>query len=426
MKKSKKATILSCIFMGSGQIYNKQYIKGALLACLELIVLIFGIPYFIRSIFGLLSLGVVPLHYEDDQAVGDNSTFLMIDGVIALTVLVIFILVYIANVLDARKQAVIIEKTGYTKRTFRNVADHSFAGIMLSPVFAIIIFVTLVPIICSFLIAFTDYSSPNHLPPRVLLDWVGFKNFINLVKLSVWKSTFVGVLIWTFLWATISTITAYLIGLIFALFLSSKKIVFQKFWRTVLILPMVIPGFITILTMKVMFNKVGPVNQLLLSIFGFSVDWFTNANMSRAILIGVNLWLSVGADMLLMSGIISNLPTDIYEAADLDGASVFQKFKSITLPLVIYSTGPLMVMTFSSNLNNYGIITMLTNGGPVDANYRYAGDSDILSSWIYTLTMKQGQYSMGMVISIIMFAIIALISVYIIKHSKSFKEEDDI
>jgi arabinogalactan oligomer / maltooligosaccharide transport system permease protein len=427
MEKQKKATILSCIFMGIGQIYNKQYLKGALLAIEELIVLIFGIGsgYFYRSIKGVFTLGIIPLHYENDQAAGDNSTFMMIDGIIAIVAFILVVLSYVANIMDARKQAAIVEKPMYKKRLFRDSFDRSFPAIMLSPVFTVIIFITLVPVISSFLIAFTDYSSPNHVPPRALLNWVGLKNFINLIKLSVWKQTFIGVFIWTFVWAILSTLFAYFFGLLFAALMNSKHIKFQKFWRTIFILPMVIPGFISILTMKIMFNKVGPVNQLLQTLFGVSVDWLSNPGLARGILIFVNTWLALGGNMLLMSGILSNLPTDIYEAADLDGASAFQKFKSITLPLILYSAVPLMVMTFSSSINNYGLISMLTGGGPVNANYSYAGDTDILSSWIYSLTMRQGQYNMGMVISIILFALIALLSIYTIKHSNSFKKEDE-
>lgn len=425
MENHRKATILSAIFMGLGQIYNRQFIKGVILCCEEIIVLIFGIPYFINSIWGLITLGIEPLHYVNDIAVGDNSTFMLIDGIISVVILTLVILSYVANIFDAGKVAKGIENYGYKKKSPAWVIDNRFPVFMLAPVFAVIIFVTLVPVIGSFLIAFTDYSSPNHLTPQVLLNWVGFKNFINLIKLSVWKNTFFGVLIWTFIFAALSTFLAYFMGLIFAIFLDSKKIRFMKIFRTILIFPMVIPGFISILTMRVMFNKVGPINQLLQTIGGVSVDWFANSFIARAILIGVNLWLSVGADMLIMSGVMSNLPMDIYEAADLDGASPFRKFRSITLPLVLYSTAPLIIMTFATTLNNYGIVFMLTGGDPVNSNYRYAGDTDILSSWIYSLTLKQGQYNMGMVISIVMFIIVALISVYIIKHSKSFKEEDN-
>lgn len=428
MGRQKKATVLSCIFMGGGQFYNKQFLKGALLAAEELIVLILGVAsgYFYRGIKGVLTLGIIPYHMENNHVVADNSNFLLIDGVISIIVLILFLLSYAANIADARKQAAAVEKPAYRKRSLRESLDRCFPAFMLAPVFAVILFITLSPVISSFLIAFTDYSSPNHIPPRVLLNWVGIRNFINLINYSIWKRTLLGVMIWTFVWAILSTFFAYFFGLLFALFLNTQNIRFKKFWRTILIIPMVIPGFISILTMNIMFNQVGPINQLLQTLFGMRINWFSNSNIARGLLLFVNTWLALGANMLLMSGILSNLPTDIYEAAELDGATVFRKFKSITLPLVLYSTVPLMLMTFASNINNYGLISMLTGGGPVNPNYSFAGDTDIMSSWIYSLTMKQGQYSMGMVISIILFIFLAFVSFIVIKRSNIFKEGDEI
>ncbi len=426
MKRSKRAALLSILFMGLGQLYNREIAKGILFAIVNIIVLI-NIPYFRYAYWGLITLGEQPLHYVNGIAEGDHSIFLLIQGIIAVLVTLLIILIYVLNIIDAFKTGEAIEQgekpMGIVKFV-RYVSHKYFPYLSLSPAFVLILFFTLLPILFTIFIAFTNYSAPNHLPPRNLVDWVGVTNFKNLLNLKIWKNTFIGVGIWTIIWALLASLTSYFGGLLLALLVNSGDVQLKKFWRTIYILPYAIPGFISILTMRLMFTGLGPVNNFLVKLGFERMPWLTNPTMAKVVLILVNIWLGAPYFMALMSGTLTNIPGDLYEAADIDGATPYQKFRKITLPLVLHATMPLLILSFTHNFNNFTMIYLLTSGGPANPAYRYAGHTDILISWIYKLTLEQNQYNMAAVISIIMFIVVATISAFTFSRTKSFREED--
>jgi arabinogalactan oligomer/maltooligosaccharide transport system permease protein len=176
--------------------------------------------------------------------------------------------------------------------------------------------------------------------------------------------------------------------------------------------------------MRLAFNGMGPLNQILMEMGFERVDWLTDPFIAKVVLIAVNLWLSSAGFMVMMSGVLTSISKEVYEAADIDGASEGQKFRRITLPLVLYATAPLLVMNLAGNINNFGVIYLLTDGGPVNPSYRFAGSTDILLSWVYKMTLQQSQYNMASVVSILLFIVIAVVSVFNLKRTKSFKEED--
>ncbi|KGG80382.1 carbohydrate ABC transporter permease [Caloranaerobacter azorensis] len=429
MKKSTKAALLSTVFMGLGQFYNREIIKGIIFSAFELIILIFTIPYFKHSIWGLITLGEKPLHFVNGIAQGDHSIILLIQGIISLLLIGLLIVIYIINIKDAKNTAELIER-GEERRTFKEflkyVWDKYFPMFMLTPTILAVTFVTLLPIIFTFCIAFTNYSSPYHLPPRSLVDWVGLKNFRNLVKLKIWSSTFFGVAKWTVVWAVLATITTYFGGLFLALLTNAKGIKFKRVWRSIFILPYAIPGFLSLLVMRLMFSGPGPINNLLVKFDIARISWLTDPTLAKIVILLVNMWLGSPYFMVLMSGILTNIPKDLYEAADIDGATNRQKFYKITLPMIFYQTAPYLILSFAYNFNNFNNIYLLTDGGPVNPAYKYAGHTDILVSWIYKLTLNQNQFHMAAVISIIIFFIVASISSYSFVKTKSFKEEDMI
>jgi arabinogalactan oligomer/maltooligosaccharide transport system permease protein len=145
---------------------------------------------------------------------------------------------------------------------------------------------------------------------------------------------------------------------------------------------------------------------------------------TRSALFIVQIWLGFPYWMALMSGVLSNVDRELYEAAEVDGASPFQRFRKITLPLVLYATAPLLIMSFATNFNNFNLIYLFTEGGPVKVDYSFAGSTDILISWIYKLTLNQGQYNMTSTISIILFIVVASFSIWNFRQTKAFKEED--
>lgn len=426
-----KATLLSVISMGLGQIYNRQFIKGFLFLLIEA----YGIFYFgsnlYRAVWGVVTLGeTVRNTATKPVTVGDNSIIILIQSLIILLFFVLFILLYIMNIRDARKIAMNreegIEPNSF-KQTIRYTLDYKFAQAFLTLPAIGILFFTVLPIIFMIMLAFTNYSSPNHIPPAKLVDWVGFNTFKELLTLKTWSHTFFGVLIWTIIWAILSTVTTYFGGMLVALLINQQGIRFKGLWRTLLIIPYAIPQLISLLVMRNMFNgQFGPINQYL-KYFGLDgLPWLTDPFWAKVTVIVVNMWVGIPVSMILIMGVLTTIPRDMYEAAEVDGASGYQKFRIVTLPMVLFSTAPILIMQFAGNINNFNAIFLLTSGNPVVGDYQYAGATDLLVTWLYKLTLDQNKYNMASAIGIIIFLIVASFSIYNYRRTKSFQEEDMI
>lgn len=426
-----KATILSIISMGLGQIYNRQFIKGVMFLLIEA----WGIFYFGgnlgRALWGIVTLGDAPRMLVKGKWIdGDHSIFIMVQSLITLLFFALFVIVYVMNIRDAYKTACRREE-GKTPNTFRQsvryVLDYKFAQSFLTlPVIGVLFF-TIMPILFMIMLAFTNYSAPNHIPPAKLVDWVGFQTFRDLLTLKTWSHTFFGVLTWTIIWAVLSTVTTYLGGLLVALLINQQGIKFKGLWRTILVIPYAIPQLISLLVMRNMFNgQFGPINQYL-GYFGLGeLPWLTDPFWAKVTVIVVNMWVGIPVSMILIMGILTTIPKDMYEAAEIDGASGYQKFKIITLPMILFSTAPTLIMQFAGNINNFNAIYLLTNGNPVVGDYQYAGATDLLVTWLYKLTLDQNKYNMASAVGIIIFLIVASFSIYNYRRTKSFKEEDMI
>ncbi|MEC2345659.1 sugar ABC transporter permease [Paenibacillus barengoltzii] len=425
-----RATLLSILCMGLGQLYNRQYIKGLLFVLFEA----FSVIYLIRNLgfalWGIVTLGETPRTGANMNGNWDHSIFIMIQSLITLLFVAVFIIIYIMNVRDARAIGLERDK-GKTpnnfKQTIRYVLDYKFAVAFLSIPAVGILFFTVMPILFMILLAFTNYSAPKHIPPAMLVDWVGFETFKNLVALKTWSHTFYGVLTWTIIWAILSTVTTYFGGMLVALLINQKGIRFKGLWRTILILPYAIPQLISLLVMRNMFNgQFGPINQYL-GYFGLGgLPWLTDPFWAKVTVIVVNMWVGIPVSMLLILGVLTTIPKDLYEAAEVDGATGFQKFKIVTLPMILFTTAPTLITQFAGNINNFNAIFLLTGGDPVKGDYQYAGATDLLVTWLYKLTLNQNKYNMASAIGIIIFIIIASFSIYNYRRTKSFKEEDMI
>lgn len=429
MKRVKKSMILSSIFMGLGHFYNKDYVKGAIFSLIEIIFLL-RLPGIFNSIQGLITLGEEPQKFVNGVIVqGDHSVYMLINGAITLIVVTLFAIIYIYNINDAQETAKAIElgkKPLKLKAFIKKISDNNFPQLMITPAFIGIVVFTILPILFTILISFTNYSSPNHLPPRSLVDWVGLKNYKNLFQLDIWNGTFLKVAIWTLQWAAISTVLNYVVGMFLAILVNYKGIKFKKFWRTILMLPYAIPAFISLLVFRLGLSGPGPINNILGQLGLEKIAFFTDPVLAKVMIILINLWLGAPYFMILMSGILTNIDAALYEAADIDGANAWEKFRNITFPMVLFQTAPILIMTFAFNFNNFNIIYLLTDGNPVNSNFKYAGSTDILITWVFKMTNDQGQYHMASVVAIVLFIFIALVSIYSLKRTKSFEEEDMI
>lgn len=448
MKKPMHAAALSAVIWGSGQLYNKQFVKGIVLLILQAILIgveLFSGNYFsgtfefretgffLSGIWGMITLGTeTPELTMDGLVGGDHSIMLLIQGIIAALILFVFALIWIGNIKDAHKTAKEFNETGEvisSRRWLRETWEKSFEYIvMILPALMLMMFI-LMPIIFSAAIAFTNYNT-NNLPPGNLVNWTGLNNFRIIFSLGdAWLRTFIHVFIWTTIFATLGTLLPFFFGLFQAVLLNNKRVKFKKFWRSILILPWAVPGIISLLNFQQILNGTfGPLNRFLMNrgIMETPIFWLSDSNniwIPRMTIILIQIWLAMPYFMALMSGIMTSISQDIYEAAEIDGANEHQQFWKITLPLVVAATAPLIVMSFAHNFNNFGIIYFLTQGTPVNPSFINAGSTDILISWIFKLTVDEQLFNFAAVFSIIIFLIIGGISAWNFTKMKAFKEE---
>lgn len=415
----------SMCLMGLGQLMYKQYGKGILYLLIEIAAILFFAVIGFQWIVGFFTLGTVEADPWTGKE-GDNSVIFLLLGIFALILLILFITLYISNVKDCYKTSRLAmenKKVPKFKDDLKDLLDKKFYKSMLFlPIIGASIF-SVLPIIFMILIAFTNYGEPI-LPP-LLVDWVGFDNFVKIFSLSDIGPTFFKILGWNILWAICSTLFNYFLGLFLAILLNKKIVKGKAFWRLFPILAYAIPGFITLTAFKFMFSLGGPINQMIEAngdkVIGFldkDGTWY-----ARIIGLVVNGWLTIPSVMLLATGILSNINNETYEAARIDGASGARQFKDITLPFVIFSTTPNLITSFIGNFNNFGVFYFLRPDVESDG-YFIASDTDLLINWLYRLSIDNSYYSIGAAISLIIFIITSGISLIIYVRSPAYKKED--
>ena len=353
---------------------------------------------------------------------GDNSLDYIVNGSLFLIILSMFIVFYIFNMKDSIRLGKFLDDGNSLpsgKEYYEFAADEAFVPVFLTPGALGIVFIVFFPMLLTILIAFTNYSGPDHLPPKNLFDWVGFRNFENILKQKELRYTFFHVAGWTLVWAILTTVFNFAAGLLLALLTNSKRIKFKGLWRGIFILPYAIPSFVSLLVFRLIFNGMGPINVFLHS----NIPFLTDATYARTVAILVNTWVGAPYFMVLIAGALTNISSSLYEASDIDGANKWQQFKNITFPMLWLQLGSTMILTFAFNFNNFGAIYLLTNGNPADGKLRYAGQTDILVSWIYKLTIDNSLYSLAATITIFIFLFVATISLLTFARSKTFNQE---
>ncbi|MDR2483159.1 MAG: sugar ABC transporter permease [Treponema sp.] len=435
--------ICSALIWGSGQFINKQRLKGLLFFIFQL--LFAGIElgtangysgpepdaafrnggFFIKGLWGLATLGRIP-RTDSSVRVYDHSIMLMLGGIIAAAVFVLFTFVWIWNIADAWRTRRKIESGEQLSSVqyFQALWNNSFEYIMITPGILLVIFISIIPIVFAILVAFTNYNQ-NFIPPRNLVQWRGLETFFNVFRIKIWGTTFVQILGWTAVWAFLATFSSYIVGLLQAILLRAKGIRFVKFWRGIFILPWAVPAIVSMMIFRVMFNKEGSLNQMLLhaGLIREAIPFLSDPFWARTVLVLVNVWLGFPYFMALISGIMTTVSQELYEAAQIDGANALQQFRAITLPIVLASTAPQILMSLTFNFNNFNLIYFLTGGGPPNPNLQMAGSTDILISWIFKLTLDQRMYNYAAVMSIFIFVIIASVSGWNLMRTRAFKEE---
>jgi arabinogalactan oligomer/maltooligosaccharide transport system permease protein len=412
--------LLSQVVMGGTQIQNGHVVKGLAFMVLQ-IALVLHIPEIYRALKGLIELGTVAQQVKGFSVIpGDNSIQLLVNGVAIALLLAVLAFFYWTNVRDAAGTKPTAQTLG---QQMRAIYQSQFAFLMLTPAAILTLAMIILPIIITFAVSFTDYSAPNHIPPRNLVNWVGLNTYSDLLRLNIWSDTFIGVAIWTFIWAIAATIATFSFGFALALALSRKGIKAKKVWRFIFILPHAIPVFVSLLAFRIILNGIGPVNSILGSFGISSIAFLTDPTLAKITCIVLAVWAGAPYFMLMIEGAMTNISADLYEASEVDGASKIQQFKEITLPMVMSQLAPSLVMTFAYNFNNFGAVYLLTEGGPINPDYRFAGHTDLLITWIYKLTLDFQQYNIAAVVSVIIFLFLSTMAIWQFRRMQSFKED---
>lgn len=246
---------------------------------------------------------------------------------------------------------------------------------------------------------------------------IGFDNFRRLFGNPQITGPFARVFIWTIQWALLSVGTTFVVGLFLAILLNDPYLRLRKMYRSLLILPYAIPAFISALIWRGLFNtELGVINQILQSTIGSSVAWLQDPFWAKVALLILNLWLGFPYMMIICLGALQSIGSEMYEAAVVDGATPWQQFLHITLPLLMVSVGPLLVSSFSFNFNNFSVIYLLTRGRPpIVGAQTPAGHTDILISYTYRLAFESGRgidYGLASAVTLVIFLITGTITYF--------------
>ncbi|MGI6713509.1 MAG: carbohydrate ABC transporter permease [Bacilli bacterium] len=459
-RKGNLGTRLSYLFMGSGHIYNGQLVKGIILLALQVLFIVFmvvpkGGIYWLDelNIFGhgspdgIAWIGDTPYRflYTSHTVFGEthtsrvqggnasNSVIVMLYGLATLIITIAFAGLYFGNIRGSWKLQN-LQEAGKHVPTFREdmrtLLNEKFHFTVLSfPTITVFAF-TILPLIFMILLAFTNYDG-NHIYPRYRFAWTGLDTFIKLFSTKTgWGGAMKSIFIWTIVWALFATFTNYIGGMILALLINKKGIHLKKLWRTFFVIAIAIPQFITLLIISKLLAQDGAMLNFLKDIGiirNANLNIFGKATSARISVILINMWIGVPYTMLITSGVLMNIPEDLYESAKIDGVSAWTQFWKITLPYMLFVTGPYLITQFIGNINNFNVIFFLTGGGPdVTVGGLTFGRTDLLVTWLYDLTVggSAKEYSVGSAIGIIVFLVSAFISLVFYGQTSAAKDEE--
>lgn len=446
---------LSLLIMGAGYIARKQIINGLIMIALEAVFVVMCVLYAAPNLAKFGTLGTVQFEQKFDPLTMtstvndyDNSFLILLNSIIALFIILAFILVYIGNIkavyrLQLRKEA------GKHINTFgedvKSLFNEKFNITLLTLPCLGIILMNIIPILVLIAVAFTNYDQ-QHMPPSALFTWVGWRNFKQLFTNSTTVTfgyAFGKVLVWTLVWAFFATFTTFIGGILMAQFVNSKKTKLPRLWRTLFMIAIAVPQFVTLLLVRNFFGDSGIVNTICSNIGLTSalknlglvgshltyIPFLTNPNWTKVMIILINIWVGVPYQMLIATGVLMNIPVDQLESARIDGANRFQIFWKITMPYILFIMGPTLITDFVKNINNFNVIYLLTQDVYVTSDQLLANSNakevDLLVTWLFRLTNEYYNYKMASVIGILVFIICAAFTLITFTQMiKGNREED--
>lgn len=435
-KKGDLLTRLSFLIMGAGNIARKQFVKGLLFLLAEVSYIFFMVTNGIAVLAEIPTIG----HYARKEIETDWGGFeyvtegvpsiqVLLYGVATVIITLLFIALWRETVKSAYKAQRYAELGKHNNSFFEDIKDLfniNLHKLLLTLPLAGILTFTILPLIFMILMAFTNYS---HVDDKLLkFEWTGIESFKQVLDMNgKIGEQFWSVLLWTIIWAIFATVLNYIFGMILAIVINRKGTRLKAMWRFNFILSIAIPQFVSLLVVRTLLSDYGAVNALLQS-WGFLgkgevLPFWNDPTWARVTVIVVNLWVGIPYTMLQITGILQNIPADLYEAAKVDGANAVVTFFKITLPYMLFVTTPYLITTFTGNINNFNVIYLLTGGGPQVVGHS-AGETDLLVTWLYKLTIDKQEYNIGAVIGIMTFIVLAIVSLVTYRSTGSYKDEE--
>ncbi len=458
-KRGNWAVKLSFFVFGVGNLYYGQIMRGILFLLFELIFIGYmlvpsgGIYWLAKGNWFKIgsTIGTEQGRFEyneiydtDVWVQGDDSVKVLLYGLLTIIFIVAFVVTWRMQVKQCRICMDITakgKKIKSGKDDMRSLLDDQFHKTLLSlPLMGIMVF-TVLPIIYMVLIAFTSYDAA-HDGYSNLFSWVGLTHFNELLNFGKGGLglAFGEILSWTLMWAFFATFSNYFLGMFVAIMINKKGIKIKKFWRTVLVMTIAIPQFVSLLYVSKLFDSSGIIGELLGQI-PFVKNYLISNNfislwdspvVAKVLLIVINIWVGIPYIMLMATGILMNIPQDLYESAKIDGASGWQQYSRITLPYMMFVMGPYLLTSFVGNLNNFNVIYLLSGGNPINTAIGTAGGvsvghTDLLITWLYKMTLNsaESKYYMASIIGILVFIVVAALSLIVYNVIPSTKNEED-
>ncbi|MBQ4434656.1 MAG: sugar ABC transporter permease [Clostridia bacterium] len=443
-------TKLSFLVMGFGNLARGQILRGLLFLLFEAVFIGYMVltgGYWLSMLPSLGKVGPTKVYDEildvETTQYNDNSFKILLYGVLTVFFIIAFIYTWRQNVKQNKLAEKILAsgkplKSG--KDDLRSLVDDQFHKTLLAlPLTGILVF-TVLPIVFMVLVAFTNYDGTHNGYSNNLFTWVGMENFNTMLNWEVksgagrqsYAATFGEILTWTLMWAFFATFTNYFLGMFVAMAINKKGIKLKKVWRTILVLTIAIPQFISLLYVSKMFAKNGILNGFLMSMgwIKTALPFWEDPTWARFTVILINIWIGIPYLMLIATGILMNIPADLYESARIDGANPWQQYTKITLPYMLFVTGPYLLTSFTGNMNNFNVIYLLTGGAPTNPAASGAagsvGYTDLLITWLFKITTgPESQYYLASVVGILVFIVVALISLIVYNLLPSIKNEED-
>ena len=454
------AVKLSFFIFGFGNLFYGQVMRGILFLLFEVVFIAYmvipsgGIYWLSKGHWFQTgeTIGTVQGGYQyneiydtDVWVKGDDSVKVLLYGLLTIIFIIAFVYTWRLQVKQCRICMDITargKKIKSGKDDLKSLLDDQFHTTLLSlPLVGIMLF-TVLPIIYMVLIAFTSYDAA-HDGYANLFSWVGLHNFNELFNFGKGGLglAFGEILSWTLMWAFFATFSNYFLGMFVAIMINKKGIKIKKFWRTALVMTIAIPQFVSLLYVARLFDSSGVIGKLLLEwnlipqamVDANNLSLWQDPLTSKILLIVINIWVGIPYIMLMATGILMNIPQDLYESSRIDGANTWQQYTKITLPYMMFVMGPYLLTSFVNNLNNFNVIYLLTNNYPlINTDIGFAGGvsvnhTDLLITWLYKMTLNSAEtkYYAASIIGILVFVLVAFLSLIVYNVIPSTRNEED-